>query len=263
MKMAVRKQELIYKPLLENFCNDVKIYRGKINISGLFLANAMENYESSKHKCFYIGQDTYWWTDFDNMIDLCLSGKAHEYINKNNKWLSTQKIISQSSNNAGSFWTMVIRLHIYLKTNELVNVNNLNKDQVDMINDMGWGNLNSIEIPRTLQNEERWNDINESDYWDIKKKSVIFDRIKLILDIYNPDTMFIFNWCDDTKTEQVLDGLEVEWNEKTYIQNIISTYKIKGYNTHLIWGSHPNNLKWQGTNINNTIEIIKKVYDER
>jgi hypothetical protein len=256
--MSSAKQEQIYKPLLEKFCNDVKKYQGKINISGLFLANTMENYENSKNKCFYIGQDTYWWTDFDNMINLCLSGKAHEYINENNKWLTTQRIISQSSNNAGSFWTMVIRLHIYLKTNELVNVNTLNAGQIALLNDLGWGNLNSIEIPKTLQNEERWNGINESDYWDIKTKSGIFDRIKLILDIYHPDTIFIFNWCDDTKTEQVLKDLDLEWNEKTYIQNIIATYKIKGYNTKVIWSSHPNNLKWQGTNINDTIEIIGK-----
>jgi hypothetical protein len=254
------KQEEIYEPLLREFCSEIKQYYKKINISGLFLANSMPKYEESNNKFFYIGQDTYWWTDFNMMIEQCTSNRVKEYINENNKWLTPKNIISQSSNNAGSFWTMVIRLHIFLKTNELVNVNKLSNEQINLLNSIGWGNLNSIEVPKTLQNEERWNEIDKNYYRDIKNRSGKFDKLKLILDIYDPDILFVFNWCDDNKFEQVSEGLELECNEETYIQNILATYRIKDRKTKIIWSSHPNKLKYEETNINNIIEIIQKSY---
>jgi len=254
------KQEEIYGPLLDDFCLKIKKYYKKIDIPGLFLANVMPNYSNSKIKYFYIGQDTYYWTDFDNMVDLCASNNAKNYIKTNNKWLSPKNIISQSSNNAGSFWTMVIRLHIYLSQNEFVNVNQLTNEQKELLKTIGWGNLNSIELPESLKKEERWEGINENHYWDIKNKSEVFDKIKLIFEIYDPDIIFIFNWCSDSKAEQALEGLDVKFNKDTFIQNIISTYDVKGTNKKIIWSSHPNNLKWQGTNINNAIKIIYETY---
>jgi hypothetical protein len=253
-------QEKYYGPLLKSFCSEIKEYKSKIEIQGLFLANIMSKYEKSPKRYFYIGRDTDYWTNFDNMIDLCISDKGEDYIRENNKWLTPENIIKNSST-GGLFWTIVIRLHIYLHTNELINGNPINDNQKDLLNSIGWGNLNCIEVDETLKKRGVWDTMNQSYYWDIKTKSEVFDRLKMILDIYNPDTIFIFNWCDkeNYKTKQVLEGLEVD--EKTYEKNIIRTYKIKNHNTNLIWCPHPNRLRYLGTNIDEMIQIIKKAYD--
>ena len=247
-------QEKVYIPLLEKFCSGIKDYHKKIDINSVFLANSMMNYEESTEKYFYIGRDTYGWHNFDQMIELCTSNKADEYININNKWLTPENIISHSSNNSGSFWTTVIKLHLYLSTNKIVkNVNNLTKDQIKLLKSIGWGNLNSIETTPA------WEIINPDYYWDIKIKSKIFDKLKIILDIYKPKKIFIFNWCDNNKCDEYLENIDVEFDNKVYIQDIIAIYKIKNYDAKIYWTSHPNRFKWLKTNNDKIIQTIINV----
>jgi len=256
------KQETIYKPMLYNFCSDLKKYKNKIDIPGLFLPNVMAEYEKFENKkIFYIGRDIrYSSIRFKKMIRQCTSGKVKDYIVNNNKWLTPANIIKNSYNKPGAFWTMVIRLHIYLHTQKLVNVNQLDSEQNKLLNSIGWGNINSIVPKETLKSDGYWNGIDQDIYSEIKDKSAIFDKLKLILKVYDPDVIFIFNWCDENKIEQVLEGIEVKFNKKSYVNGIIKSYRIKHSKKKIIWSSHPNRLRSLGTNINKVIKILYKEY---
>jgi len=258
------KQQTIYEPLLKSFCYDLKKYKNKIDIPGLFLPNVMTKYGKSGKKIFYFGRDIRWSSiRFNKMITQCTSNNVKEYIIANNEWLTPANIIENSSNKSGAFWTMVIKLHIFLHTQELINVNQLSSKQEKILNSIGWGNINSIVPKETLKDDGYWNDIDKDIYWEIKNKSEIFDKLKLILEIYDPDVIFVFNWCDENRIKQVLEGLEIRFNKKSFINGIISTYSIKHTKKKIIWSSHPNRFRKLGTSVDKVIKILYNEYSSK
>ncbi len=78
------------------------------------------------------------------------------------------------------------------------------------------------------------------------------------LDLYHPDYIFIFNW-DDNKEQDVFNGLTPKWNEKEFVNGLISTYHFNEYKTKLVWCPHPNNLRWKSMSIDRFIPEIAKV----
>jgi hypothetical protein len=254
------KQEEIFLLVLEDFCSKVYQYYKKIDLSGIFLPNTFPGYENAEKKYFFVGRDSYYWTKFDKMIEYYNDNILSRYIKDNNSILTLNMIIKNSNNNSGSFWTMVIKLHIYLHTGELIDdVNQLICDHKMILQTIGYGNLNSIEVKGTLENMKIWSGIDQNIYWDIKKKSIVFDNLKYILDIYNPDIIFIFNW-DNNKEKVAFKDIEVEWYKGCFIESVISIYKVKNYKSFIIWCPHPNSFSYSKSklNINKLIEIIKE-----
>jgi hypothetical protein len=254
----MKRYTLHYISLLKEFYNETKQY-GTIYIPGLFLPNIMNGYSESELKIFYVGQDTYGWTDYGEMLQYFSNADYEGYINENNGWLTENRIIENSNNKSGSFWTLVIRLHLKLHKSDLQNVNEINRKDIHILNDLGWSNLNSIEKPSSLINEGIWDDINQEIYWKIKEASRKFDSIKHVLDIFEPHYLFIFNW-DDNKEDDAFDGLKPIWNGKEAIDKVIATYTFQEYRTKIIWCPHPNNLRYQAMNNDDLInEICKRL----
>jgi hypothetical protein len=52
----------IFKPLLEQFCNETKDINIGDDFPSIFLPHVMNGYETAKKKIFYFGQDTAGWT---------------------------------------------------------------------------------------------------------------------------------------------------------------------------------------------------------
>jgi len=127
-----------------------------------------------------------------------------------------------------------------------------------LLNEIGWGNINSIVKPSTLKKLKKWDNLDKNIYYDIKEKSRSFDSIKFILDIYEPDFLFIFNWNDE-KEEDVFRDLKPIWNESEHKEGLISTYNFKEYKTKIIWCPHPNNLKYKSLSFEDLIRKIVKV----
>jgi hypothetical protein len=124
---------------------------------------------------------------------------------------------------------------------------------------MGYGNLNSIETYLNLEREKTWDTINKDIYWDIKNKSKKFDKLKFIIEIYNPDYIFIFNWIEDEDAEALaFSDLNFEWVKEEHIPKTISTYLIKGYNTKIIWTVHPMRLSFLKMNADDLMGKILK-----
>ena len=246
-----------YLDQLNKFLEEVKCYKNKVNMCGLFLPYTLSRYNSAKKKCFYFGQDTYGWIDFNKMIEYYENNNIIGYIEENNNLMTVDKIIEYSNNKEGNFWTLIIRLHVFLCTNEIINVNEFSENDKQYLEEIGYGNLNSIELPKSLQNQGLWDTLNETIYWDVKEKSRVFDSLKYVLDLYDPDYIFIFNW-DASKEKDTFYRLVPHCNTESYIDGIISTYSIENYKTKLIWCPHPNNLRFKSMNINELINIICK-----
>jgi hypothetical protein len=246
-----------YDKLLSKFYNDIKDF-GDIGIYGLFLPNVMENYFTSSKKYFYMGRDTYYWKDYKDMLDLLKNQNYDDYIKLNNEWLSPKSIIEYSNNSAGAFWTTIIKLHLKLNHYNLQNVNDITEEETNCLRSLGWGNLNSIEVPQSLEKEVDWDVIDKDKYWKIKDASKSFDKIKLIIDTFQPDYIFIFNWCDSDKENEVFESLNPIWNKDEYIENVISTYNFKEYKTKIIWCPHPARFSYISYNNDQIIEEIMK-----
>lgn len=243
-----------YEKSLNDFCGSVKHYKNQIGIHGIFLPHVLSGYSDAPKKYFYCGQDTYGWFSFDAMIDCYERGRVTDYIEENNSW-PTEDDMCEYSQNKANFWTLVIRLHIFLNFNEIINVNEISTRQKEVLNQLGWGNLNAIEKPSSLRNQKIWDSIDPEYYWDIKEKSRTFDALKHILDQFDPDYIFIFNW-DSGKEADTFKGLNPHWNEDEYIEGVISTYTFDQYKAKVIWCLHPNRLRYKSMNINSLVELI-------
>lgn len=251
------KQKECYKQLIIDFCNETKIYKNKIDIPGLFLPHGLSNFDTAEKKYFYVGRDTNGWGSLDELLTDFEDNNVEKYIEDNNGWPETvDDFLEYTNNKSGGFWTLASKLHLRLHgIIEDISINlDIKEDYKDILEGMGYGNLNSIETHQSLKNRGKWDCIDQSIYWDIKSKSRRFDKLKYILDIYNPDYIFIFNW--DADEELAFSDIDVEWIKEEHIPDICSTYNIKGFNTKIVWTIHPRNLSFKSMNIDELIQII-------
>jgi hypothetical protein len=258
------KQEEIYVPMLNDFSAQFKDCWVSY-LYGLFLPNNAPKYYESSPKFFYVGKETKnWEPNFREMLDLCSANNSIEYIKKQNNWIIQGKYFNEAKN---PFWQTIIKLHIYLHTGEQVtNIKDLNENQKELLKTIGWGNINSIITKEGLDQYAKEGD-DDYDWWGneditynlydkIKKASRIFDKLKFILDIYNPDIIFIFN--ENKKEEkdykQFIGELKITGCQETFMyDDYLISYNIEGYNTKIIWTKHPRYMS--------NIEDIKKAYD--
>jgi hypothetical protein len=238
------KQIETYKPLLDEFCQETKKFKNKIEMPGLFLPHGLENYETAKNKFFYVGRDTAGWIPFNELIDCFENNKIIDYINKNDWPNSLDEVFKQANNNPSSFWNIACRLQLKLNgvKEDLAINTNLSDEYKQILLEMGYGNLNSIETPQSIKNRKEWDSIDKNIYKEIKNKSLKFDNLKFILDIYNPSHIFIFNLKGDE--ELAFKNLEYECIQDKEFQNLIAIYTITGYKTKIIWTVHPGSFRY-------------------
>jgi len=273
MKNNMTKQEEIYLPMLDAFCAQFENCYVSY-LYGLFLPNAAPKYNEISPKVFYIGKETKSWEpEFKDMLEYCLTNNAINYIREQNKWLCNQSNILKEAKNP--FWNTIIKLHIYLHTNKPVtDLRKLNENQLELLNSIGWGNLNSIITKEGLeQYSKEWEgdfdwwgeeDISYELYDKIKKESYVFDKLKFVLDIYNPDVIFIFNENknEEKHYKQFLDGLKLTWCSETKIyDDFLASYSIEEYNTKIIWTAHPRTLAQKVGSMEGAIDKLKNAYD--
>ena len=249
----------VYKPLLEQFCIDTKDVNIGDTFPSIFLPHVMTGYENAKRKIFYFGQDTSGWTETKELMQKHKNNLLHEYISETSEWLNNNGYLDYNEYKAFGFWTLVAKLHLRMKGVKEVNgigPDFYNDDNLELLNDFGYGNTNSIEIKESLIRRKKWDIIDQSKYWIIKEKSKIFDKLKYTIEVYNPDLIFIFNWgCDD---KVFLEDLSYEIEKYDLINNHFWVVNLLDTNTKIIWTVHPNNLKFQGYNVDQLIETIIK-----
>ena len=137
------------------------------------------------------------------------------------------------------------KLHLYITLGMTdIDITQLTDDEYQIIEEMGYGNLNSIEHDRTLQaldyygtDKKCWDVIQDKDKFnELRRASRKLDRIKHVLDAYRPDLIIIMNWEDRM---DIFEGLEINEIKDFYIDKLRSVYEIPEYNTKVIWTNHP------------------------
>lgn len=250
--MRINKEYFL--PLVEDFCKAAEeIGSEGYPRHGLFVPYTFENYQTAQHKIFYVGRDTYCWIKFDEMMKDYINSSLNKYLDKNSNVVTVQgdncdlsdthSLKGWNINNKWDFWRYSQKLHLYITRGlKDIDITKLTAEEYDSIEQMGYGNLNCIEHDRTLKNIKYadgtcWELIGDkSKFYELKLVSRKLDRIKHILDAYNPDLIIIMNWEDRM---DIFEGLEVNEIKDFYIDKLRSVYEIPQYNTKVIWTNHP------------------------
>ena len=245
-----------FRPLLEDFCKQFRstgIDADTIPY-GVFVPYLFNtSYYRADNKIFYMGRDTYGWIPFNEMMRLYDDGNIWKYLNDTTLQVEDEQALSWK-NASGAFWPFVLKLHIYIRTGKYVeDLMSLEDDSDERrsLYEIGYGNMNSMELQESLDNEGV--DYDPKIYAKVKELSAPLDRIKHILDAYSPDFIFIFNWVE---ADEIFEGLNVTWHEKHYIDDKLAVYTIEDYDTKIIWSSHPRRFSYLGENTESMVRLL-------
>lgn len=247
--MRINKEYFL--PLVEEFCREAEqIGDDAYPDHGLFIPYTFENYHSAPKKIFYVGRDTAGWVKFDEMMQDFKRGELSNYLDKNSNVVTVlgknqngtdEHSLKENWNtsNKWNFWTYCQKLHLYItKGYTNVNITKLDDDDYQIIEQMGYGNLNSIEHDNSQKSMGIWDKIvDKYKFHQLRLASRKFDRLKHILDAYAPDLIIILNW---ENRDDVFEGLKFEWHKDYYIEGLRAMYSIEGYDTKILWSNHPN-----------------------
>ena len=245
-----------FRPLLEDFCKQFRstgIDADTIPY-GVFVPYLFNtSYYRADKKIFYMGRDTSGWIPFNEMMRLYDDGNIWKYLNDTTLQVEDEQALSWK-NASGAFWPFVLKLHIYIRTGKYVeDLMSLEDDSDERrsLYEIGYGNMNSMELQESLDNEGV--DYDPKIYAKVKELSAPLDRIKHILDAYSPDFIFIFNWVE---ADEIFEGLNVTWHEKHYIDDKLAVYTIEDYDTKIIWSSHPRRFSYLGENTESMVRLL-------
>ena len=225
----------IFEPLLEAFLQETKTINSGYPY-GPIIPHVFEQYDQAPLKVFYCGRDTYYWLE-ENLLS---KDTIPSYLSRNASVITPEAMMD--NNNLSNFWTFVSQLHLYLRTGKMADdLTRLSSQQIKTIREVGYGNLHSIELKQTLINEGTWEGINPSEYNVLVQKSKSLDKLKYILDAYEPDIVFILSW---ENYMEFFNGLEYENVASWYEEDLRSVFTVKGYRTKIIWTSHPHRFSF-------------------
>lgn len=253
-------QSEIYLPLIEEYCRqneEAIITSGYPYIP--FMPIAFRNYHKSNPKIFYVGIDTYYWIqDVKKLMGCYKNNNLFTILDMNNKEVTPERILQDWYSNKGRFWEFVCKLHLYIRTSKILtndDLRSLSPQEKEMIHEIGWGNMNSVELVKTLIKEGTWENISSDFYWQLKKSSEeIFDPIIHIIKAYSPDYIILLGWGENEK--HVFKGLDYKPKDEFYNHNFRALYTLSNLKTKIIWTSHPSRFSFLRTNQDKMIPCI-------
>lgn len=254
-------QEKIYLPLIKEFKEQTEtLYKNYLwieksnDLSGLFIPHVLDEYKVSRKKVFYIGQDTYEWIPLGNLYE-----KMEEnYLLENNTWpLSTDDILKLSKNKY-TFWNFVSKIQLAINGEQYNDLKNLCDSKKKVLNQLGWGNLYSLERFSTIRKYEETfiKSFNHKIYKKLLKKSKDISKLKNILKAYEPNYVVILAW--QNVKNWYFDGIEAEFIKEESMERLLAVYNVKETNAKIFWTYHPQALCRKKQDLNNLIEIILK-----
>jgi len=237
----------------------------------IFFPYTFGNYFNMKRKIFYMGRDPYGWIWKENMFNNP-SKYLDEYMDLDtyekkpvldsdgfetgivniNRLLFWKK----QHRNPGVFWGLIPKLHYYLQTGKKdLDLSKLTEEEKSIIEGIGYSNFYSIEVPESLKNpyDNWWSEIDKNAYYELKKEcEKQIDPLRNLLDAYPIDYLIIFSWEDNISNFR--GDLDLK---KIYsFDNTVEAYSINGYDTKIIWTSHPRALHRQSCNNESIMNLI-------
>ncbi|MBD5257491.1 MAG: hypothetical protein HDS52_02220 [Barnesiella sp.] len=255
------KQEEIYSPLLKLFCDQNGVDLLQSGYPYLpFLPVAFERYERAQVKMFYVGIDTYYWItgQLYALMESAHMNNFHNIINLNNQCVTPYRILEDWYNDKGRFWEFVVKLHLYIRTEKILNnesLRNLSVEETNFVKEIGWGNMNSIELSKTLKKEGIWDSLEKNHYNSLKQSSeLILDPLINLINAYNPDYLIILGWGGPES--HVFKDLDYQALDEFYEESFRALYLLNNYKTKIVWTSHPSRFRYMSTNQDEMIPYI-------
>ena len=197
-----------FKPFLQAFCEKTQPLYTCGYPWGPFVPYTMPRYNDADVKIFYMGRDTYYWVEQEELFEAFTNHVLEDYLGKNAACVDVEKMLGWK-NNAGSFWTMVAKLHLLIRTGRYTeDIMQISAADKVILEEIGYGNINAIEQQTSLSKEG---------YWE--------------------------------ERDDVFEGMDFEWQKVYYKDKLQAVYTLPGYSTKVIWTSHPRRYSYLGTNI--------------
>ncbi len=243
-----------YLPILKEFCEKTMSLYECGYPQGPFIPYTMPNYKNAPFKIMYVGRDTWEWTHYNVLIDAYKNGRLNDYLEANIKNVDVD-IMLKWKNKSKAFWTFVDKLHLLIRTNEYVSdLTSINKIQKEILNEVGYGNLYSIEIPATLKKRiDSFEDVavwdlitNKEQYQYIREAAKPFETLRSMIEAYNPDYIFVLTWIDK---DDFFEGTDFQRQENMFEDKFRAVYSSELYQTRIIWSLHPNRFSFEKTEI--------------
>ena len=250
----------IYLPVLKEFAEKTK---GIFEVGyphGVFVPYVFDKYMDAGLKIFYMGQDTMWWMEEGGMEGKDFFVKYRDdndldgYLEKNASLVTPETIFGWNDvGNTAAFWTIVQKLHCYIKQgsypSKLSAADNATKS---IIREIGYGNMNSIELQKSLGSEGCWEDLDKSAYKKVKEAATKISSLDLLMKAYEPDIIFILSGAE---YYEQFEGLKLHYYEEFGDENI-DIIGIEGRKTKIVHTYHPTSFHHKGYS---DIEILDKL----
>lgn len=251
-------RKFVIPELVQFWKNHKQDYLNSGLTDGLFLPYVYPGYDACQKKIFYIGQDAPYWEPVSRMADNFDVGNIREYIWWNNHVM--QKVEDRLGwGNHTSFWTMIVKTHLYILTNKWYDdINKISITDKVLLDTMGYGNVHFIPRTQTI-NRYPGHNINKAFYDIVDNALKRFNYLQPIVDNFEPDTIVILGTAFNKK--RYFNGLNIQWlNLPNYVpSNLISVGDILGTQktVRLIWVYNPSYYSFAGTNMQDVADLIK------
>ena len=254
------QRDKIFIPLLDQFVSNN--FDALIN-SGYpwapFIPYEFFNYNLSPKKIFYVGIDTYYWsTTPSDLLNAYFSRNYSALFDKNDGTVTTSRVLLEWRKGKGPFWEFICKMQIYMLSRTLKTTDDLrylSPQEAEFINELGYGNCNHIELPKTLESEGNWDGINENLYWKLSDSAKeIFSPIKNIIESFEPDVIFILG--ADENDDYIFKGLKYKHLDCFDEDKWRKLYTIKGNKVKIIKTYHPRAFCRQGSNNDEMVEYL-------
>ena len=203
-----------FLPLLKEFCDKTIPLYDKGYDQGPFVPYTMPKYGSAPVKIMYVGRDTYYWEPIETLKKSYKENRLEDYLDANTKCVDVDKMLTWK-NNSGSFWNFANKLHLLIRTGQLVSdITTIDEKQKEILEEIGYGNLYSIELIETLRKRyEEPTLLPSTEYYTICEAAKPFESLRTMIEAYHPDYVFVLSWIEKM---DFLDGTDFQWQKDLY-----------------------------------------------
>lgn len=237
-----------------------------------FIPYTFPGYEAASQKNFFIGRDTNSWCEYDSMFDRNNKVDPCLYLANNASFVSTENIIKDWKK-PSSFWGTVGKLQLQLRTGVYhPSIEELSGRDREILNELGYGNLYSIELSETLKRKtyrdennvprNEYQDITDQKGYEVLQQSARpFEQLKTIFEAYGePDYVFVLSWVDADK--KFFEGLDYKFQPQWYLENLRAVYLSKSHKTKIVWTDHPHRFSFLKMNQQEMCSMICETVKE-
>lgn len=244
----------VYLPLLKEFCDKALPLYECGYPQGPFIPYTMPNYNKASLKIMYIGQDSSEWTRYNVLENAYRNNRLEEYLEENINNVHIGNMFDWG-NKEGAFWPFVEKLHLLIRTGKYFSdIRSIDDTHKELIKEVGYGNLYSIEIPKTIRKRvDSFEEVeviklisDKKQYQGIRDAAKPFERVQSMIEAYHPDYIFVLSWRDkDDFFDNTDFQRQEEWFED-YFRAVF--FSREQFNTKVIWSLHPNRFSFERTN---------------